>query len=136
MWWNRYVGTPFKPFGRDITGCDCWGLLRIVYQEAFGISLPSYLSDYTATDARQELAGLIGNEVEANPWREIQKGQERGGDAVLLALHGFPCHVGIVTEPGAMLHIIKGPGAVVERYDSRAWANRFRGIYRYEQPTR
>ena len=134
MWWNRYIGTPFKPFGRTLEGCDCWGLLRIVYREAFGIELPSYVSDYTATDARQELAGLIGQEVEANPWQEVAQGQERSGDAVLLALQGYPCHVGVVTEPGRMLHILKGPGAVIESYRGVAWSKRFRGIYRYAEP--
>ena len=81
MWWNRYIGTPFKAFGRTMEGCDCWGLLRIVYREAFGIELPSYVSDYTATDARQELAGLIVTEPEPEPEPELGGGlNPRGKD--------------------------------------------------------
>jgi len=134
MWWNRYIGTPYLAFGRTLDGCDCWGLLRIVYGDVFGIAVPSYIGEYPAPDARRDLAELIGQEVESSPWSEVPDGTERSGDAVLLALQGYPCHVGVVTEPGRMLHILKGPGAVIESYRGVAWSKRFRGIYRYAEP--
>ena len=40
IWANAYVGLPWADLGRDRTGCDCWGLARLVYAEQLGIALP------------------------------------------------------------------------------------------------
>lgn len=135
MWWRKYVGVPYKDFGRSTDGCDCWGLLRLVYAEEFGIELPSYIGGYESPRAGRGLGTLIGQEVDNNPWGAVLRNTERSGDAVLLALRGYPCHVGIVTAPGDMLHVTRGIDAVVESYRGSMWARRLKGVYRYE-PTR
>jgi hypothetical protein len=39
---NEWLKIPYKDHGRDITGCDCWGLVRIARLELRGEELPSY----------------------------------------------------------------------------------------------
>lgn len=39
---ERYFKIPFVPGGRDWSGCDCYGLVRLVLQEEKGIFLPLF----------------------------------------------------------------------------------------------
>lgn len=132
QWWNDYIGLSYAPRGRERSGLDCWGLVRLVYAEERGIELPSLANEYADhPDEREQLAALIA--TKRDHWIETDAPQS--GDVVLLRILGAPSHVGLVTEPGSMLHIREGSDAVIERLDSVRWAQRVAGIYRYsEQP--
>lgn len=39
-WSNKYLGIPFKRGGADFNGCDCWGLLRLVFERELNVVLP------------------------------------------------------------------------------------------------
>ena len=39
-WVSAYVGLPFKEGGRNRYGLDCYGLLRLVINERFGLMTP------------------------------------------------------------------------------------------------
>ena len=65
-----------------------------------------------------------------SPWREVT-GHERPGDVVLLRVRNHPIHVGMVVEPGRMLHIMAGCDAVIESYNGLEWRHRTLGVFRY-----
>ena len=39
---NRYIGIPYEKGGISFKGADCFGLLRLFYEEEYGIRLPFF----------------------------------------------------------------------------------------------
>lgn len=129
-WVSRYVGTPYVPGGATAAGADCWGLLTLVWREQFGRPLPPYAGERWRPQAAAQAVGddAAGYVVQFDP---VPAGAERLGDGVLLRMRGHPLHVGLVVEPGLMLHTHERADACLERYDSWRWARRILGFYRY-----
>jgi len=130
MWQNKYVGIPYKEKGRDLNGIDCWGLLRLVYSEEFNIELPSFVADYIENDT-QSIQELIAQYKEG--WEPVDKPVP--GCLVLFRVLGTESHVGIAVSTTHFLHARQGQDSAVESFDSRAWANRIVGYYKYSEKT-
>ena len=123
MWYNKYVGIPYKFGGADFTGADCWGLACLVHDMEFGNKLNRY---QTTEETPAELAGLITSK--AQDAQAVD--QHRVGDIIVITIAGQPCHVGIVIGGGLMLHSLKGHDSAVESYRAKKWATRIEGVYR------
>ena len=130
VWWNRYVGIPYAAGGCGPSGCDCWGLVRLVYKNEFGIDLPGVSLDVTPGQAPD--AAMVSPVLELTReafWQRVDVPQ--AGDVIVLRVLGHESHVGLVTTPGYMLHVREGKDAVLEPYDRRRWKQAVRGIWRY-----
>jgi len=66
---SDFVGIPHADLGRDRAGCDCYGLLRIVYAEDLGIALPSFTGTYATCAEHAQIAALLAGEAAAGPWQ-------------------------------------------------------------------
>lgn len=126
---DPFVGLAWADKGRG-EAVDCWGLVHKVFADLRGIDLPSYGERYATAADRRALAGLIDGELDA--WREIQPGSELRFDAVLMRKGAFASHVGIVTDPGLVLHVSAGETSVIERYRSGVLARRVVGFFRFK----
>ena len=124
---DGYVGISFAEKGRDRSGCDCWGLVRLVLREQFGQDLPDLSDGYATTKDADSILSLY--EGEKSNWQRVTDGQ--AGDVIVLRIKGRPTHVGIVIEPGRMLHVDRGIDAATERYDGPHWRSRVEAIYRH-----
>jgi cell wall-associated NlpC family hydrolase len=129
-WTAGYVGLPFRAYGRDRTGLDCWGLCRLVLAERFGREIPAHddIGFERACD-RAALAAFM--EQHKTNWNEVPAKLERPGDVLLLRMMGHPIHVAVVVGKGWMLHIEDGIDACLERYDGAKWSRRVVGFYRH-----
>lgn len=130
FWAGHYIGLPFIDHGRDRSGLDCWGLVRLIMAEQFGFALPSYATEYQRTTQVGKIGALI--EHESSKWKKIASDAESCGDVIVLRFRGKPMHVGMVLGDKHMLHIEFGINSVIERYSGARWADRISGFYRYE----
>lgn len=134
-WAADYIGIPWRDTGRDRSGCDCWGLARLVLWERFGIEVPLYAGVGYETHDNDALAKLIADERDAawaRAWRPILVAEARAGDLILLAMEKRPIHLGLVAAPGWMLHIEEGVDSACEAYDDMKWGRRVAAVYRHE----
>lgn len=133
-WTNEYVGIPYREFGRDRAGCDCWGLACIAYAEQLGIVLPSYIGAYASVEELAELSAHIGDVTGNGVWRLVD-GLARPFDLAVFRRGRYDTHVGIVVNPGLMLHTAADDQAKLEHYQTGRWHHRLNGVYRHLEMT-
>jgi len=127
MNFNEYVGIPFKDNGRDRSGCDCWGLVRLALKEQFDKDAPS-LAGYPDTEyASSENMVQTGlHEIEPQ-----KVDNPKPGDIALIRLHGKLCHTGLYIGNNDILHTSKATGAIIENMDGiRQLRLKIEGFYR------
>lgn len=126
MWWNAFVGIPFKNGGRDRAGCDCAGLVCLVYQELLKLDVGIDFGFYNAED-RYTAEQLIDSA--SRHWTEVTEPQDL--DVVRLLVHGDPCHVGIVCNGGkSVLNVRARVNAIIEPLDRDPWKRRIHSFHR------
>jgi cell wall-associated NlpC family hydrolase len=130
-WSTAYVGLPWADRGRDRSGCDCWGLARLVYEAELGIALPSYAGEYPSAEEQIEIDGLIRGAVAVGPWIEVEAPEPF--DLVLFGLGRFDSHIGVMVDRARMLHMMGRDAAKIERVDAPQWLRRRRGIWRHRE---
>lgn len=131
---RKYFRIPFKERSHDFRGCDCGGLVRLIYKTELGVELPDWEDRYSCTrieyskqleETVSTMLGELGYEV---PCEEKQP-----FDVVSFSIHGHDVHVGLVVDKNTFIHILEGKTSVsVERFDSPHWRNRLTGCYRYK----
>jgi hypothetical protein len=105
-WAAHYIGDAW------INGVhDCWGFLRRVQMEQFGLDLPEIDVDACSPLVCRRAFASAG---ERDRWLAVEVPAE--GDAVLMGKNKRPAHVGVWIETplGAVLHCVEGGGVVVQ----------------------
>lgn len=127
-WSASYVGTPYVDHGRAADGCDCWGLVRLVYAREKHILLPSYVE--VSPEELAEINTIVRKEIDTGIWFKVDDPREF---AVAVFRRGrHDSHVGVMVNERQMLHSDKyAGGARVERVDTGRWASQFVGYYRH-----
>lgn len=128
-WYKKYIGIPFVDKGRDESGLDCWGLVRLVYKNELGIDLPSYCEDYESTNDYEILRDIVTLE-KGQRWKAVKEPKEF--DVIILNMRGMPIHVGIVTKKDHMIHCALGIGTVHEHSGVAKWKHRVAGYARWK----
>ncbi len=124
---DKYIGIPFKERESSFNGCDCWGLVRLFYENEFNTLLPDFSSEYINTMDTINIPRLAI--TESKRWQ--QANTPMFGDVLLYKIYNLPLHVGIYIDKKRMLHVMKGIDSGLERHDSIMWTSRLEGVFRY-----
>ena len=128
---DHLINIPWKPLGRDWSGVDCWGLIRLAYLDLFDIHLPKY--DGISPDDHSMVADMM--EVGKKEWMEVDS--PSFGDVLLffIEIPKWPTHCAMAVDAIHMLNIRKGQSSGVDLYDNsfrgQLWRLRLTGIYRH-----
>lgn len=129
-WVKPYIGLPFRDRGRDRSGVDCWGLVRLVLQEKFSVAVPSFDADYQSTLDAERISRKIIEERERG-WQRVEYAARAAGDVICIRMRGQEMHVGLVLNANRMLHIEQKISSCHEDYTGQRWKNRITGFYRH-----
>ena len=125
---NQFIGIPYKSKGRSFNGCDCWGIIRLYYNEVINRRLPEYLIGYCdALDATQTAIMFADKKSQ---YMKVDYKDRMNFDIVLFTLQGVVSHCGLVLDRTKMLHSLAGHNSVIEPYTGVLWRDRIEGIYR------
>ena len=127
MWYNKYVGIPYKNNGRDVSGIDCWGLVRLIYKEQYNISIPSFTELYKGPEDKESISELAA--IAKEQWKAVETPQE--GDVVLFRVLGLESHVGVCIGSDSFIHAKEGQASVIESLTSSRWKDRIVGYFKY-----
>lgn len=126
-WVQDYIGIPFVSGGRDRSGLDCYGLIRLVLMEQYGCKLPLLDGKYDNALNLYDTSPLFFQQLPILT-EKIAGPQERA--LALLEMHQLPCHLGLFCGGESIIHSRAGVGVVAERLDSRRLPGRITGWYR------
>ena len=116
---DGYIGIPYRDNGRGVDGCDCYGLVLLIYREVLGIALPTYEGMYSCEDPS---AARAIQRLRAQWWREIGEADADWLDAMILRVQEDPGHIALYVGEGQMLHCSRIRGeSCIERLDDRFW---------------
>ena len=131
-WSADYIGIEWRARGAGHDGVDCYGLVRLVYREILGVSIPAYDELYATAEELEEIAAIIAGARDLPRWSRVDAGQEKEFDVAIFRQAGVESHVGMVISRGMMLHASSGRESEIVRYSEGKWFPRLVGFFRHE----
>lgn len=126
--------------GRDSTGCDCWGLVRLVLAHRCEIEVPSLATSYESEANTASVNRSIEDARVSGEWVFVPRGRERDFDVAEMVTPMrlgtkwcfSPLHVGIVVAKGWLLHTERATGSLLMRYEEPGINKRIAGFWRHK----
>jgi len=118
--YKPYIGVEYEP------PHGCFRLVEKVFESVYGIDLGKQDEGLEQAENKDRTARVHQKLIDL--YDQVQEAQE--GDFVII--RGRPFHIGLVVQPGLMLHVYNGGTSCIEDYTNFRWANRIEGFYRYK----
>lgn len=127
-WVKRYIGIPFCSGGRDLNGCDCYGLIRLILHNEYKIDLPRLDDRYENALDKNLTKKLFTEFIPLICGEKINAPEEKA--LVIIRTQGLATHVALYAGDGNIIHTMLHTDSVCERLDSPMLAGRVEGWYR------
>lgn len=125
----KYIGIPFVDGGRTLEGADCFGLLKIFYNNEFNIDVPD--TRIKPDQPRRIFANYL-KEISEH-WEETEALEK--GTVVAMAMNPnhpkLVTHFGIMIDDKRLLHTLKKCESHITTLDNPAIKNTIKGYYKW-----
>ncbi len=115
-WATDYIGKPWVLGTSGPDTFDCWGLVRAVLADRFGIAVPAVvIPACSGLAVVREAQEQFAHNPELARWQPVATPRE--GDAVLMSAARDPWHVGLwlAVDGGGVLHCLEGAGVIFSK---------------------
>ena len=123
---TKYIKIPFEDHGRGFDGCDCYGLVRLIYKNEYGIKLP-LLIDYADVNDNTTIKHMI--DVHKPLLNAVRINEPEIGAITIFKVRGFSTHMGVYVGNNKVLHVMKGTNSLIEKINSVRLKGRLEGYY-------
>jgi cell wall-associated NlpC family hydrolase len=127
---SRFIGIPFKNMGRTISGCDCWGLVVLIYKNYLNVELPTYSINQFDVNSVKEAFNS-----EKKSWVLVDKYKQFDIAELIIKVAKFqfePLHVGIIVDNEYLLHTETNIGSHLVNLNDFRIKSRIKGFWRYK----
>lgn len=124
----KYLSIPNKHLGADFSGCDCFGLVKLIYKNEFNVTLPDcddYAKNWELTDAKKILRLYTKFGFKKVP-------DTKFGDVILINESNYPKHLGVVINDGYFLHTLES-GTFCHSYLVGVYSQIIHSVFRYKR---
>lgn len=129
---NKFIGIPFVDHGRDFKGCDCWGLVTLVYK-SFNVDLPDF--NISCDDTNKIIKQVSITSSIETMFEQIEKPQEKC--LVLMSTDplykGAINHIGVYVGNGRFLHTFRKTQSCIEKITHPFWKRKIKEFYIWKQ---
>lgn len=133
--WDKYINLPYREFGRDFDGVDCYGLITLIYNNELGIIIPDY-TDLLCSKTRHNLKEKqdhILNSIGIK-WVPLKNDKFKVYDALVFNKRSNSAiaeHIGMYIGGGKFIHALEDHTSMINRLDSPFWKSTLYGAMRF-----
>jgi cell wall-associated NlpC family hydrolase len=130
---DKYINLKFRYKGRDFSGVDCYGLVRLVLKNERQIKLPEY--EYSQKWYFEGKNYIVEIKNDSSNWSQISTDKINPFDVILF--YSSPKriivnHMGVYIGEEKFLHVSENHNSMVDRL-SQHWISRVYAIMRYSK---
>lgn len=126
---EKYTSIPFVDGGRTLKGCDCFGLLKLVYENELNIIVPD---TRIMPDSPRRIFANYLNEISIN-WEETKTPKKYDIIAMNLYMNHpkLITHFAIMIDEKRALHTLKKIGSHIVKLNDMRFEPFIKGFYRW-----
>jgi len=128
---SKYINIPYKHLGRSFSGCDCYGIIVLIFKEELGIKLNDYTELQYDKDWHEQGKNHIIENITSD-WIKIDKPYKIFDCILFFGRHGscIANHIGLYIGEDKFIHISSVYSSMVSRLDSY-WEPKIYSVMRY-----
>ena len=117
FWEYKYLKIPFVFNGRDWSGCDCYGLVRLIWGTELGRWLPKY--QYEDNKSAQSDVNSFSGEKSV----KVNAGFKKF-DVVIMRSVRYGFHIGMMINDNKFIHTDEHTGVQIVNIAHPLWQNK------------